>query len=404
MNGRDLVRALTFPWCERQVLEHIGTIEGLENIPTHGPFVLAPNHSSYFDHFVVEFLLHAVRGTPTWFLTKRESFEKPLNRVWTEAWYGIPVDRDSPSAGTMRQIQRVLADGHALCVYPEGTRGPGDALLPFKAGAFRFALKGGVPVIPMGMTGTNTVLARGQKLLRNGRVHIAIGAPILPREGESKQRQAEIMAGESRAAIEALAEKAKANAAHQRGDQLGYRGAALVDTLATAGFDDNSRLSAGVISRLEFLVALFRRSAPNNPDLLAQSLRLLGLRALAAPLPLKALLGMRVRSGAVDLLAADPGHKDAHYLLGRWHLASPMFLGSSPAAAVAHFEASAAASAPGDTRALAGLAEAEEAAGNPAAAVEAYRRVLEETPGGHVRAGARVGKVKKQLELLESKG
>ena len=404
MNARDVVRALTFPWCRQQVLNHIGTVEGLENIPTEGPFVVVPNHSSYFDHFVVEFLLHAVRGTPTWFLTKQESFEKPLHRVWTEAWYGIPVNRDTPTPGTLRHIQRILAEGESLCVYPEGTRGDGGTLLPFKAGAFRFALTGAVPVVPMGMVGANKVLARGQKLLRNGRVDIAIGQPILPREGESKQRQAEIMAEESREAIEALIRKAEENAAHKRGEPLGSRGAALVDALTTAGFDEDSRLTAGALSRLEFLLRLFRRSAPHNPDLEAQSLRLLGLRALDAKMPMKAVHALKVRNGALKVLAADPAHKDAHYLLGRWHLAAPTFLGSSPDAAVGHFKASAESSAPGDTRALAGLAEAEEWAGNPEGAADAYRRVLEETPADHVRAVPRLDKVKKQLLLLDSRG
>lgn len=404
MSAKDLVRAMTFPWVRRQVLDHIGTIEGLENIPAEGAFVLVPNHSSYFDHFIVEFLLHSVRGTPTWFLTKRESFEKPLSRVWTEAWYGIPVDRNRPTADTLRSIQKVLANGHVLCVYPEGTRGDGATLLPFKAGAFRFALNGSVPAIPVGMVGANTVLARGERIFRNGRVHVAIGSPILPREGESKQRQAEIMAEESRAAIEALLEKAKFNAGHTDGGNLGFRGAALVDNLVTAGFSDNSRLPRDTANRLRYLVRLFQKSAPRDQDLQAQSLRLLGLRALEAPLPLKVFHSMRVRRGAKKVLAAAPDHRDAHYLLGRWHLSAPRFLGSSAASAVAHFKASAASSAPGDTRALAGLGEAEGKAGNPDGASAAYLRVIEETPAGHMRAPERLRKVREQLSVLDKRG
>lgn len=401
MRGKDLVRAITFPWVRRQVLNHIGTIEGLENIPDEGAFVLVPNHSSYFDHFIVEFLLHSVRGTPTWFLTKQESFEKLLIRVWTEAWYGIPVDRDRPTANTLRSIQSVLANGQVLCVYPEGTRGDGETLLPFKSGAFRFALHGAVPAIPVGMVGAHTVLAKGEKRFRNGRVHVAIGSPIFPREGESKRRQAEIMAAESRDAIELLIEKAKLNANRKNGDSLGFGGAALVDRLVTANLDDKSRLSRATAARLKYLLHLFLRSAPHNQDLQVQSLRLLGLRALDAPFLVKAFHSVRVGRGVRKVLAASPDHRDANYLLGRWHLAAPRVFGSSAASAVVHFKASAASSAPGDTRALSGLAEAEARSGNPNGAAAAYHRVIEETPAGHVRAPARLRKVREQLSALD---
>ncbi|WP_422935837.1 lysophospholipid acyltransferase family protein [Sinomonas sp. P47F7] len=296
MNARTAIRALTFSWGSRQVLRRMGSIEGLENVPTSGPFVLVPNHASYFDHYVVEFLVNAVRGNPTWFLTKAESFERPVSRVWTEAWYGIQVDRDRPSPTTIRQVQRVFSDGHGLCVYPEGTRGDGVELLPFKAGAFRFALSAGVPVVPLGMVGTNTVLPRGSRRLRNGRVHVAFGRPLEEPAGGTKQERSEQLASASRRAVGELIARAKANADGARAEELGARGAALVDALITDGFDASGRLDRAARRRLEYLTGLYRSTVPDHPDLSAQRVRLLGLRALEAPLPLKLSYALQVRS------------------------------------------------------------------------------------------------------------
>ncbi len=99
------------------------------------------------------------------------------------------------------------------------------------------------------------------------------------------------------------------------------------------------------------------------------------------------------------MLERVPDHKDAHYLMGRWHLGSPGLLGASKAAAIEHFAASDASSPSGDTRAVAALAEAFAAAGRHREAHEAHRRVLAETPADQVRAARRLGRAKEYLAL-----
>ena len=122
----SLPRKLAAPWLARQVRLNLGSLHGVEKIPQTGSIVIAPNHTSYIDHFIVDFLFGSTRHVPTWFLTKQESFEKLGSRLWTESWHGIPVDRTQTSTDTIRRIAQVLKSGDALCVYPEGTRNTGQ--------------------------------------------------------------------------------------------------------------------------------------------------------------------------------------------------------------------------------------------------------------------------------------
>ncbi|MFB9163591.1 lysophospholipid acyltransferase family protein [Arthrobacter psychrochitiniphilus] len=396
----DLVRSLTFPFSQRTVLKHIGTMEGLENIPRTGSFVLVPNHSSYFDHFVVEFVVNAVRGVPTWFLTKKESFERTLPRIWSEAWYGIPVDRDSPSPETIRAIQRVFAAGDVLCVYPEGTRNGSSELLPFKAGAFRFAMRAGVPVIPMGIVGSSSVLAKGQVLFRQGSVHIAFGTPIMPSSMGSKNEQAQALADQAHDAIKKLMNQAEKNASMTHKDALSNKGAALVDELITASLDENANLPQRTRRQIEFLLELYLRTNPVDPDLQTQQARLRGLEATSSRFLRKILHANQMRHQATKVLRQIPEHKDANYLLGRWYLGTPQLLGGNKAASQHHFLVSANSSPAGDTRALAGLAEAQLAAGRVSAAKSTYRRVLSESAPEDPRTSGRIAKVRKELKKL----
>jgi len=402
MNAERLVRFVTFHFVTRILRKHIGTIEGLEHIPAEGSFVLVPNHSSYFDHFTVGALIEAVRGTPTWFLTKRESFEKPLPRLWARAWYAIPVDRDAPSPGTIREVQRILASGDVLCVYPEGTRGPGDVLLPFRHGAFRFALTEDVPLIPLGMVGTNSVLPRGDTRFKPGKVHLVVGAPLeVPLTG-TKQQKAEILALRARPLIERLITRAKQNAASTDHEHLARENAAVLDARITGSLSETSTLTRKTVARFMRLTRLLLVATPQNPDLRSQQIRLRGLAAMNAPAALQAVFAPSIRRDAEAILRQAPGHRDASYLLGRWHLMIPKILGGRLQDSIRYFEASALASEPGDTRALTGLADAYLACNDRENAIAALQAVIAGTPPDHPRSEPRRRKAQQKLTSLTS--
>lgn len=362
VNSAQLTRLLTTGFARRSIRRHLRGIVGIENVPARGPFVLVPNHASYYDHFIIEILLLALRGSPTWFLTKSESFEKPLSGRWTRAWYGIPVDRNSPTPQTLRDIRRVLSAGDALCIYPEGTRGPGGKLLPFKNGAFQFALASRVPIIPVGLHGTRQVLPPGATKFRRGKVGIAFGKPLVIDEKLDRDMKIADLSSQARSAIEPLI--AYARDSSESGQLASVpRQHQLVDRLISKNLDSYAMLPRSRSAQFRDLIDIFTSAGLHSEELSAQKVRLAGLAALRQPRAIQVLAAWPIRWRAQAILAKQPDQREANYILGRWHLKIPRFLGGNPEHAITHFAAAVRRSAPSDTRALAGLAEAQFAMG-----------------------------------------
>ncbi len=130
--------------------------QGTENVPREGPAILASNHLSFSDHFFAPLPLHR----KVVFLAKSEYFtgrgiKGLISRAFFSALGQIPVDRSGGAASerALRTGLRVLASGHLLGIYPEGTRTPDGRLFRGKTGVARLALEAKVPVIPTAMIG-----------------------------------------------------------------------------------------------------------------------------------------------------------------------------------------------------------------------------------------------------------
>ncbi|MEU3726392.1 lysophospholipid acyltransferase family protein [Streptomyces sp. NPDC031705] len=156
-------------------------IEGLENIPADGAAIVAGNHLSFSDHF----LMPAILTRRITFLAKAEYFTGPgLKGRLTAAFFRsagqIPVDRSGKEAGqaALREGLGVLAKGELLGIYPEGTRSHDGRLYKGKVGVAAMALGAGVPVVPCAMLGTFEIQPPGQKLPKIRRVTIRFGAPL----------------------------------------------------------------------------------------------------------------------------------------------------------------------------------------------------------------------------------
>ncbi|MFD9412555.1 lysophospholipid acyltransferase family protein [Streptomyces sp. NPDC059989] len=156
-------------------------IEGLENIPAEGAAIVAGNHLSFSDHF----LMPAILKRRITFLAKAEYFTGPgLKGRLTAAFFRsagqIPVDRSGKDAGqaALREGLGVLAKDELLGIYPEGTRSHDGRLYKGKVGVAAMALGAGVPVVPCAMLGTFEIQPPGQKIPKIRRVTIRFGEPL----------------------------------------------------------------------------------------------------------------------------------------------------------------------------------------------------------------------------------
>ncbi|MFF2993088.1 lysophospholipid acyltransferase family protein [Streptomyces sp. NPDC057950] len=156
-------------------------IEGLEHIPSSGGAIVAGNHLSFSDHF----LMPAILKRRITFLAKAEYFTGPgikgrLTAAFFRSAGQIPVDRSGKEAGqaAIREGLGVLRQGELLGIYPEGTRSHDGRLYKGKVGVAAMALKARVPVVPCAMIGTFEAQPPGQKIPNLHPVVIRFGEPL----------------------------------------------------------------------------------------------------------------------------------------------------------------------------------------------------------------------------------
>src|SRR6202521_2880944 len=150
-------------------------VTGRENIPRSGNYIVIANHLNWLDEFAllllfpVEPRLHFL-ANPTLLVTRK--FQWWLIR--TTGGY-VPVVRERHGDPALFQhVDRCLEVGGAVAIFPEADYGPREGeLLPFKKGFAHFAIKAGVPVVPVALSGTKDLWLRK-------RIRVVIGAPIHP--------------------------------------------------------------------------------------------------------------------------------------------------------------------------------------------------------------------------------
>ena len=157
------------------------TVSGVENVPRTGAVLLASNHLSFADSLVIPI----VAPRKVHFLAKSDYFtghgvKGALQRAWFEGMGMLPVDRDDPKAalGSLDTALEVLARGEAFGLYPEGTRSRDGRLYRGRTGVAHLALTAGVPVVPVGITGTERLQPVGARLPRVVPISVAFGTPI----------------------------------------------------------------------------------------------------------------------------------------------------------------------------------------------------------------------------------
>jgi glycerol-3-phosphate dehydrogenase (NAD(P)+) len=146
---------------------------GREHLPRTGPLLLASNHRSFLDPFVIGTLVRR----PVYYMAKRELFEKRWQAWVLNALGAFPVDRGAGDRDAMDTARAILQRGDCVVVFPEGTRVRPGPLGDPRRGVGRLALETGVPVAPVTVIGSDEV-RRGWRI-RSRKVRVRVGRPLL---------------------------------------------------------------------------------------------------------------------------------------------------------------------------------------------------------------------------------
>ena len=107
-----------------------------------------------------------------------------------DALGAVKVERGTADRGALRVLEAVLAEGSPVAVFPEGTRGSGAEIAELFDGAAFLAVKLGVPIVPVGIGGSEHILPKGKVFPRMHRVAVSVGHPIQPPVLEGRARRA----------------------------------------------------------------------------------------------------------------------------------------------------------------------------------------------------------------------
>jgi 1-acyl-sn-glycerol-3-phosphate acyltransferase len=145
---------------------------GREHIPAEGPVIVAANHRSFLDPFVIA----TMARRPMYYVAKKELFRKRWLAWILNALGAFPVDRGAADAESIDTAKAILARGDIVLIFPEGTRTRPGSLGRPKRGVGRLALETGAPVVPVAVIGTEAV-RRGWRI-RPHKVRIRAGRPL----------------------------------------------------------------------------------------------------------------------------------------------------------------------------------------------------------------------------------
>ena len=163
-------------------------VKGIENVPSQGPVLVVANHLNLADPP----LLFVSLGRKVVFMAKEELFRSRFIGYFISGLGAFPVHRGQLDRKALRRADQLLADGMVLVTFPEGTRSKSGQLQPAFSGSALIALRSGVPILPVGITGTERIKGVAW-LLRCPRVTVNIGQPFhLPLAG-SKLTKVELV-------------------------------------------------------------------------------------------------------------------------------------------------------------------------------------------------------------------
>jgi 1-acyl-sn-glycerol-3-phosphate acyltransferase len=168
----------SFAWKSLQIIARVGTTlmfdlktYGDENVPKDGGVLLVANHQSYLDPVLVA--VHLSR--PVSFLAKSELFENPYFGWFIRMLHAFPVRQGEGDIGAVKEIIRRLGEGHALNIYPEGSRTETGEIAKLEKGVALVIRKAGVPVVPVAIDGSFEAWPKDRRLFHAHRIRVKYG-------------------------------------------------------------------------------------------------------------------------------------------------------------------------------------------------------------------------------------
>jgi len=165
-------------WAARAVLQPFFLVYfrlqriGMEHVPKDGALIIAANHRSFMDPWVIGMMLRR----PIYYVAKTELFHRRISAWFLNALGAFPVARGQGDRDAMEAARRILERGGVVVIFPEGTRTRPGALGTPKRGVGRLALETGAPVVPVALIGTEAV--RNRWRIRPHKVRIRAGRPL----------------------------------------------------------------------------------------------------------------------------------------------------------------------------------------------------------------------------------
>lgn len=205
MIGYRMVRGLVA--AVARVLWRLRVV-GADRVPATGAYILAPSHRSNLDSFFAPLVTkRRVR-----FMAKKEIWKSKILGRLAQGLGAFPVERGAADRAALRTAMACLEAGEPLVVFPEGTRRSGPVVEDLHDGAAYMAARLGVPIVPVGIAGSEEILSKGRKLPRLHRVLLVVGEPLDPPTVERSVPRGEVRAltAEVEAALQKAFDEARA--------------------------------------------------------------------------------------------------------------------------------------------------------------------------------------------------
>jgi 1-acyl-sn-glycerol-3-phosphate acyltransferase len=176
-----------------------GRVEGLEHMPREGGCIVVSNHCSNLDPPFIGAAVGHRSGRVLHFMAKVEMRRWPI-AGWLASQAGVFfVRRGEGDRNAQRMALRLLAGGSAMCMFPEGTRSRDGQLKEGKSGAALLAMRAGVPLVPVGISGSHRLFPGRSRIPHRHPINIKIGEPFrLPEAREGRIDRATLAAGTER--------------------------------------------------------------------------------------------------------------------------------------------------------------------------------------------------------------